>query len=104
MKKADMDKVYSDEATLLRKVTEWLEPQRRDGLKVIRINDRYAKGYSDLFICVRGYLVVAELKDDTGVASEHQRLFIDEIRNAGGIGGVCRSIRDVANLIAQVPK
>ena len=53
---------YDDEATLLRKVTEWLAPQCRDGIKVLRICDRYAKGYADLFICVRGIFVIAELK------------------------------------------
>ena len=86
---------------MLAKVKEWLEPQHREGIKMIRICDRYAKGYSDLFICVQGIFVVAELKDDTGTASQHQLDFIDNIIACGGIGGVCRSVKDVADLVEQ---
>lgn len=92
---------YSDETVLQKKVMEWLAPQKRDGIKAIRICDRYNKGYSDVFICVRGIFVVAELKDDTGTPSPHQIQFIDEMRAAGAIGGICRSIKDVADLIEE---
>lgn len=97
--KLPSSQVYKEEGTLLKKVKEWLEPQERDGIKLLRICDRYAKGYSDLFICVNGWFVVAELKDDTGKASPHQEQFIAEMRKCGAIGGVCRSVRDVADLI-----
>lgn len=90
---------YDDEATLLRRVTEWLAPQSRDGIKVLRICDRYTKGYADLFICVRGIFVIAELKDKTGKPSPHQLLFIEEMRAAGAIGGICRSVKDVSDLV-----
>lgn len=90
---------YSDEGKFLEDVKGWLEAQQRDGIKVIRICDRYAKGYSDLFICVRGIFVVAELKDDIGTASPHQELFIEEMIRAGAIGGVCRTIKEVADLV-----
>ena len=99
MAKLPSDQMYEEEAILLRKVTDWLEPQRRDGIKVIRICDRYNKGYSDLFICVRGVFVVAELKDNEGTASPHQEQFINEMLEAGAIGGVCRTVRDVADLV-----
>lgn len=88
----------------MRKVTEWLQPQKRDGIKLIRICDRYNKGYSDLFICVRGIFVVAELKDDTGVASEHQKQFIKEMKEAGAIGGVCRTVKEVADLVEEAKR
>lgn len=96
--------MYKDEAKLLKKVTEWLEPQRRDGIKVIRICDRYAKGYSDLFINVRGQFVVAELKDDEGTASQHQLDFIEEMIACGAIGGVCRTVAEVADLVEQAKR
>jgi len=95
------DKAYKDEATLLAKVMNWLKPQQRDGIKVIRVYDRYHKGYSDLFICARGRFVVAELKDDTGTATPHQEIFIKEMIAAGAVGGVCRSVKDVADLIEK---
>lgn len=99
--KVPSDKQYSDEATLLRKVMEWLEPQRCERIKAIRVCDRYNKGYSDVFICVHGVLVLAELKDDTGTPSPHQILFLDEMRAAGAIVGICRSVKDVADLVEE---
>lgn len=99
-----MDTVYKDEATLLRKVNEWLAPQRRDGIKALRIVDRYAKGYADIFICVKGWFVVAELKDDTGVTSAHQKLFLKEMEDAGAVTGVCRTVREVVDLVEEAKR
>lgn len=84
---------------MLSKVTEWLAPQQRDNVKVIRICDRYAKGYSDLFICVEGIFVCAELKDDTGVPTPHQINFLEEMSAAGAVTGVCRTVKEVADLV-----
>lgn len=95
------DRMYSNESTLLSNVMKWLAPQQRDGIKALRICDRYHKGYSDIFICAKGRFVVAELKDDKGTATPHQKLFIKEMQNAGAIGGVCRTVKDVANLINE---
>lgn len=100
-KKLPSEKQYDDEATLLKNVKEWLEPQRRDGILLMPIRDRYSRGYSDLFICVQGILVVAELKDNTGTPSQHQLDFIEDVVACGGIGGVCRSVKDVADLVEQ---
>ena len=102
--KLPSDRMYSDEAALLSKVTEWLVPQQRDGIKLLRICDRYAKGYSDLFLCVRGQFVVIELKDDTGTASPHQELFIEEMLKAGAIGGVCRTVKEVADYVEEAKR
>lgn len=93
--------MYKDEATLLKHTMQWLEAQRRNNIYALRINDRYAKGYSDIFVCVKGIFVVIELKDDTGTASPHQKLFLKEIIKAGGIGGICRTIDEVTELIGQ---
>lgn len=102
--KSSFDQMYKEEADLLKAVTDWLEPQKRDGIKLIRISERYKKGYSDLFICVRGIFVVAELKDDTGVATPHQKLFIKEMQEAGAIGGVCRTVKEVAELVNEAKR
>jgi len=101
MSKINMDEVFTEESALLSKVTEWLAPQERRGIKVIRICDRYAKGYSDLFICVNGIFVCAELKDDEGVASPHQKLFLQQMANVGAIVGICRTVGEVAELVNQ---
>ena len=102
--KSPSDQVFTEEATLLKKVIEWLQPQQRDGIKVIRISDRYNKGYSDLFICVRGVFVVIELKDDKGNASPHQELFIAEMLDAGAVGGVCRTVKEVAEYVEEAKR
>lgn len=99
MKASSLSQTYKEEAALLKAVIRWLEPQQRDGIKVIRICDRYHSGYSDLFICARGRFVVAELKDDTGTATPHQELFIEEMEAAGATGGVCRTVKEVSDLI-----
>lgn len=100
-----LDRVYSDEATLLKKVVEYFEPQRRDGVYVMKIRDRYTKGYSDVFLCVRGILVVAELKDDEGTPSQHQIDFVNDIISCGGIGKCdCRTVRDVINLVEEAKR
>ena len=78
---------------------KWLEPQLRDGIKVIRICDRYTKGYSDIFICVRGIFVAAELKDKTGKPTPHQLLFIADMEKAGAVCGVCKTVKEVADLV-----
>lgn len=96
--------MYKDEAKLLKEVTKWLEPQFRDGIKVIRICDRYNKGYSDLFINVRGQFVVAELKDDEGTATPHQEEFIKDMVACGAIGGVCRTVKEVADLVEEAKR
>ena len=101
MNRLPSDQWYKDEADLVKAVKDWLEPQERDGIKLIRICDRYAKGYSDFFICVRGQFVCAELKDDIGTASPHQELFLKEMIACGAIGGICRSVKDVSDLIEE---
>lgn len=92
-------RVYKKESDLLKAVIKWIEPQRRNGIVALKIRDRYTIGYSDLFINARGRFVVAELKDDEGTASPHQEDFIELMTTAGASGGICRSVKDVAELI-----
>lgn len=99
--RSSLSQVYTDEGTLLRKVTEWLAPQQRDGIKTLRICDRYQKGYADIFICAKGWFVCAELKDDKGKTSPHQDQFLAAMRAAGAVCGVCRSVEDVKKLVEE---
>jgi hypothetical protein len=101
LSESQLDHIYTDELVFQKDVLDWLQPRKREGIKVLRICDRYAKGYSDLFICVNGVFVVAELKDDTGKPTPHQLLFIREMVACGAIGGVCRTLRDVSDLIDE---
>ena len=101
---APSSKTYTDEGKLLKDVMDWLEPQRSDGIMAIKIRDRYAKGYSDLFINVRGQFVVAELKDDIGTPSLHQEQFIEDMLRCGAVGGICRTVKDVADLVDEAKR
>ena len=98
------DRMYSDEADLLKEVVKYYEPQRRDGIMLIKVRDRYTRGYSDLFINVRGQLVLAELKDDIGEPSVHQLQFLDDMIACGAIGGVCRTLGEVVALVDEAKR
>lgn len=93
------ERMYKEESDLVKAVKAWLEPQERDGIKLLRICDRYTKGYSDFFINARGRFVVAELKDDTGTPSVQQEDFINDMRRCGAAGGVCRTVKEVSDLV-----
>jgi hypothetical protein len=95
---------YKEEAELLSKVMEWLAPLERAKVKAIRVCDRYNKGYSDVFICANGVLVLAELKASDGIASQHQIEFINDMTKCGAVGGFCKSVRDVADLIEEADR
>lgn len=101
-RKENERKTYDKEADLLQAVTLHLMMlQRKKRIFGFRITDMSHSGYSDIFIIVNGIFVAAELKDNTGKPSAHQLEFIDNIRKAGGVGGVCKSIHDVNLLIAE---
>lgn len=95
----ELEKSYSTEAELLSKAKEYLEAQHE--VQFIRINDRYAKGYSDIFLNVNGHFVALELKDDEGEATPHQKLFLRQVVGHGGIGGICRTLSDVNNYLEE---
>jgi len=88
---------YAQEATLTKKVKEWLDTQK--DVFYYKASDRYQKGVSDFIICVDGIFVAAELKAADGIALPHQKLFIEEIQRAGGIGGICYTLHDVKELV-----
>ena len=88
---------YAQEATLTKKVKEWLDTQ--PDVAYYKASDRYQKGVSDFIINVGGVFVLAELKADKGIESPHQKLFIKEMTKPGGIGGFCYCLADVKKLV-----
>jgi hypothetical protein len=99
LSKLKLDLMYKEEAQLLKKATAWLDAQ--PDIKVMRICDRYAKGYSDLFLCVGGIFTVLELKDDEGTSTPHQNLFIADVQRHGGIGGVCKTMGEIIKYVEE---
>lgn len=99
-RKSSSDQVmYAQEATLTRKVRDWLELQ--PDIHFYKASDRYHKGISDFILCVGGTFVGAELKAKNGKPSPHQLLFIRMVKAAGGIGGVCYTVADVKDLVEE---
>lgn len=94
-----MKMTYEHEKDVLKDVITWLSMQR--DLEVIRVVDRYTSGYSDLFICVKGFMVLVELKDATGIYSKPQEKFLKRLANVGAFGGVCRNVPEVKFIINQ---
>lgn len=90
---------YPQEATITKKVKEWLEIQ--PDIHFYKASDRYHKGVSDLILCVGGIFVGVELKADKGRASAHQTLFIRNVRDAGGVAGVCYNLAEVKTLVEK---
>ncbi len=58
------------------------------------------QGVSDILGCYDGRFVAIEVKSEKGNATKLQRLFIDKIRESGGIAGIVRSVDDVIDLFA----
>ena len=93
----DLEKPYTEEAKLLTDAINWLDRQR--DVKALRICTITHRGYTDIFVCVRGKFVILELKDDTGTMSIHQEEFIKDMLEVGAIGGECRTLKQVIDYI-----
>lgn len=95
-----MDNImYKLEADLTDAVKNWLDTQ--NDLYYTKISDRFKKGISDFIICVRGIFVAIELKAGNNTPSPHQKFFIKNVVNAGGIGGTCYTLKQVKVLIDE---
>lgn len=56
-------------------------------------------GSADLVGWHRGRFLAVEVKSSAGRVSEAQRNFLARVNQAGGIGGVCRSVADLEALL-----
>lgn len=95
----DQYKRFKAEATLTKNVQDWLSLQ--SDLYHKKISDNFQKGISDILICVRGFFVACELKADGNTATPHQIKFINSVKKAGGIGGVCYTLNEVIQLVEE---
>jgi hypothetical protein len=76
--------------------------RNRDGsTRYIRANT--AKGMSDIMgILKDGRTLAIEVKSRTGRMRPGQEEFLQTIRQAGGVAGVCRSVEDAVRLLGDV--
>lgn len=87
------------EASLTEATRNWLSLQI--DVAFYKASDRYTIGVSDFIICVRGIMVCAELKADTGTPSPQQLSFIRDFERGGAICGVCYTLGDVKDLVEK---
>ena len=91
-------KVWTVESELLAKVTAPPEIYTR---VINREAAATRRGVSDITCCVGGRFVAIELKDDKGTPSPQQLRYLEKVRESGGIGGACRTIGDVLDLLEK---
>jgi hypothetical protein len=61
-----------------------------------------SNGIPDLIICYKGKFVALEVKTKGGKTTALQEAALKQIRAAGGIGGVVRSVEDVKRIIEGI--
>ena len=92
------DRVWTDEGELQAKIIDLLEIYTR---VINREAAATRRGVSDITCCVGGRFVAIELKDDKGTPSPQQLRYLEKVEESGGIGGVCRTIGDVLDLLEK---
>ena len=89
--------IYTAEAELLVHTRQFIE--LLPNAKFVRLEAGSERGNSDCIICYRGRFIAVELKDNIGKPSAQQLRFLDDVKRSGGIAEVCRSVRDIYNLL-----
>lgn len=56
-------------------------------------------GVPDIIACLNGRFIGIEVKRKDGRLSDLQKIHLDQIKNAGGIGIVARSVEEVENCL-----
>lgn len=59
-------------------------------------------GVPDLLVCYQGRFLGIEIKNETGKTSPLQDVNIEQIKKAGGISFVARSVEDVRKVIDNI--
>lgn len=62
----------------------------------------YKKGTADILGIYKGKFLAIEVKSASGRLSEHQKIFLNQVKENGGIAIVARSIDDVEILLKDV--
>lgn len=77
------------------------QERNRDGsVRYVRANTQ--RGMSDIMGTLRdGRTLAIECKSLSGRLAPHQREFLDQVRAAGGVAGVCRCVDDAVALLER---
>lgn len=59
-------------------------------------------GIPDIICCYKGLFIGLELKQENGRATELQKRKLEAINNAGGIGVIIKSLKEVEDLFKEI--
>ena len=96
--KNDRELVWTDEGKLQDKVMDLLDIYTR---VVNREAAATRRGVADITCCIGGKFVAIELKDDVGTPSPQPLRYLEKVEESGGVGGVCRTIGEVLDLLEK---
>lgn len=88
---------YPRESVIQRQILEWLSQQ--ESVAVIKLITANRAGYPDILCCVNGRFVSLEAKQEGGRVSPLQLRRIAEIREAGGLAEVVRTLEDAKKIV-----
>lgn len=97
--KPTMNLAYDYEADFLKETKTLLSMLEK--CKVVREAAATINGTADLLACYRGRFIALELKAEDGTPTPHQLKFIADVIDAGGLGAVCTTVREVITLMIQ---
>lgn len=90
------------ERDLQKKIIKELKKEVPSDLFAYKTNDQFVRGLPDIIGCYRGVFVGLEIKTETGRLSEAQKLTLEKIKHAGGIGRVVRNIPQVWAVFEEI--
>lgn len=62
----------------------------------------YRRGVADILGIYKGRFLAIEVKTEKGRASIHQKLFLQDVINAGGIALIARSVEDLERKLGEI--
>lgn len=82
-------------------ILKYLKLKGASSIKVVNANRR---GVSDIIACYKGRFLAIEVKkpDKAGNCSELQKLYLKEVKEAGGYSTEATSIEEVETLLRKV--
>lgn len=90
----------TEERKIKEKIKKYLKTNCPNAVVYFPIASRFSQsGASDILCCINGKFVALEVKTPIGKVTALQELFIQQVREAGGVAGVVRSVEDVDELL-----
>ena len=89
------------ESAIQKKILDYLDAKGCFTVKVISANKN---GIPDILCCYKGQMIGFEVKGMGGVVSEMQKFQVSEIRKAGGVAEVVRSVDEVRHALDKLSR